>query len=546
MRWLWMALLFACGPSGDLTMAPPRDARRITVTGIAPPRDDGRLPDLAQPRRYRLRLDIDPAAPRFRGETIIDVVLPRATRAVVMHGSELSISRAEFVVGADRVRADASFRKAAGAKRDAEELVLVSAAELPAGDVQIHIEYTAPLNESLRGVYRVREGGKTYVFTQFEPSDARRMFPCFDDPIYKVPFEVEVRVPKGNVVYSNAAETNRTAEEKSVVFAFAPSKPMPTYLVALAIGPLEAREGAREPVPIRLLAVEGKSKLGEVALKTAADHLELLSEYFGRPYPYDKLDLVAVPNFGPGAMENAGLITFREELLLLDSGTTSAKARRDLAMILSHELAHQWFGNLVTMQWWDDLWLNEGFATYMETLIVDRWQPSMRAGLEMLSMSGWVMELDALDAARAVRQPVSNTYQAEEAFDAITYVKGASVLRMLHRWMGDEAFRQGVRGYMSEHAWGNARAADLFRTLSKAAKQDVASVASTFLDQPGVPLVRATLACQEGKRPVVKLTQQRYRARPAADDRGTSWNIPVCVAFDKGGARDDRECTLLT
>jgi aminopeptidase N len=493
----------ACGPSSDLTVPPPPKVHPSFRVEIPPARADGRLPGVAQPRRYRLSLAIDPAADRFQGEVTIDVELSRPGGAVVLHGADLTVTRAEILVGRQRVRAEASYRKAAGAKRDAEELVLIANSEIPAGVAQLHIEYSAPLAETLRGIYRVREGERAYVFTQLEPSDARRMFPSFDDPIYKVPFEIDVTVPKGNLVLSNTSETSRrdAPDGSSVAFTFAPSKPMPTYLVALAIGPLELRDGLREPVPIRLAAVEGKTKLGDIALGAAAEQLAILGDYFARPYPYDKLDLVAVPNFGPGAMENAGLITFREELLLLEPNQASAKARRDVAMILAHELSHQWFGNLVTMNWWDDLWLNEGFATYMETLVVDRWKPSMRAGLEMLSMAGSVMELDALDSARAVRQPVSNTYEAEEAFDGITYVKGASVLRMLHRWLGDEPFRDGLRSYLADHAWGNASAKDLFAALGKASDRDVAAVASTFLDQPGVPLVRATVGCERGRKP---------------------------------------------
>ena len=268
--------------------------------------------------------------------------------------------------------------------------------------------------------------------------------------------------------------------------------------------------------------------------------MKIFEDYFGSPYPYAKLDLVAVPNFSAGAMENAGLVTFREELLLVDD-KGSAKSRRDMAMIMAHELAHMWFGNLVTMNWWDDLWLNEGFATYAEAMIVDMWKPDMRAGLELLSWQGWVMGLDALESARAVRNPVANTYEAQDAFDGITYVKGASVIKMIHRWLGEDVFKSSVQSYLRSHAWGNATATDLFAALSENVEQDVAAVASTFLDQGGVPLVRAQLSCPRGAKPKVSLTQQRYRGRQsAASAPETRWRIPVCVQWDAG-----RACRLM-
>ncbi len=507
----------------------------------------GRLVAWLRPVGYSLALDIDPSADRFAGEAKITVALDRQTRGFVLHGSELQVLSVEVIAGGDRIPAAASTRKSAGSNGPEEELVIVSERPVEPGEAQIHIQYTAPLTESLRGIYRVTEEGRSYVFTQFEPSDARRMFPCFDDPAYKVPFDVKVTVPKGNLVFFNTPEKSRSTVGDNVAFVFEKSQRMPTYLVALAIGPLEVAEGSSDPVPIRVITTPGGSKRAGPALRMAKEHLEVLSEYFGTPYPYAKLDLVAVPNFGAGAMENAGLVTFREEYLLFDEATASAKTKRDVAMTIAHELAHQWFGNLVTMRWWNDLWLNEGFATFMEAAVVDRWRPEMRVDLELLSLAGWVMDVDALSTARAVRNPVENTYQAMEAFDGITYVKGAAFVRMLQAWLGDDAFRQGLKAYMSENAWGNAGADDLFRALSRASSKPVTAVAATFLDVPGVPLVTADLLCSEGRPPRVRLSQMQYSGlgeKPASDRR---WQIPVCVAHGQGGKKETtRDCTLLT
>jgi aminopeptidase N len=531
------AAVATCGPPSDATVQPRRVHPSFHVE-VPPPLETGRLPDGARPRRYALSLRVDPAAERFTGEVAIDLVLARPMSAVVLHGSDLEITRAEFVTRERRVRAETSYRRAAGAVAQTEELVVVSTAALPPGDVQLRIAYGAPLRENLRGLYRVREGADTFAFTQLEPSDARRVFPCFDDPVFKVPFDVDVTVPPGNEVIANTRGLGRTpsADGRDVTFAFERSEPMPTYLVALAIGPLEVREGPRDPVPLRLVAARGKTKLGTLALRAATEQLRILSDYFGKPYPYAKLDLVAVPNFGAGAMENAGLITFREELLLVDEHA-SIQDRRNLALVMAHELAHQWFGNLVTMRWWDDLWLNEGFASWLEAVVTDRWQPAMQAELETLSDTGRVMQIDALAAARAVRQPVRNTYQAEEAFDAITYAKGAAVIGMLQSWLGEEVFRAGVRRYLAQNAWGNATAADLFRALSEAAGRDVAAVATSFFDRPGVPLVRADVICERGAAPFVALRQERYGAGKGPGQDDALWNIPVCVEHPRGTAR---------
>ena len=553
LAFLWLLALWGgCAPNTDLTVAPPPQAR-ASYEAVAPAaRDDGRLPDDARPERYQLSFEIDPRAQRFSGDVLIDVTLMRPTGAIVLHGAELEVLEVEVVSAGVKTAARAQLREAAGARDEREELVVFTEAEIPAGEAQLHIRYQAPLSESLRGMYRVADEDGAFVFTQLEPSDARRMFPCFDDPAFKVPFDISVTVPAGNQVLSNTPERGRraSADGKKVTVDFATSKPLPTYLVALAIGPLEIRSGSTAPVPIRLVSTKGKSAMGGAALKVAADMLELLADYFGTPYPYAKLDLVAAPNFGPGGMENAGLVVFREELLLLDEKTAGAKARRDLAMLMAHELAHMWFGNLVTMQWWDDLWLNEGLASYVETLVVERYEPEMRPALEALTYTGWVMGLDALSVARTVRQPVSNTYEAEEAFDGITYIKGAAVIGMLHGWLGEAPFRAGLRTYLRDNSWGNATADELFSALAGASGKDVRQVARAFVDQPGVPLVRVSTVCERGAPPRVQLSQQRYRPRPAPArvDDDPLWAIPVCVQAGRGqrGQGEERVCTLLS
>ncbi|HVY49123.1 MAG TPA: M1 family metallopeptidase, partial [Minicystis sp.] len=503
--WLTAAILVGgCVSGNDITRAPePASTAPDPASLVPPPLPSGRLPGTAKPVRYDVALVVDPSRERFTGDVTITVDVPATTGAVVLHGRDLTIVRAEAAENGQHIPATASFRMAAGNKEAPDELVLTLARSLAPGRAEIRIAYSAPISDKLSGLYRVREDGADYAFTQFEPTDARRMLPCFDEPGYKVPFELKVTTPKGNLVVANSPEVDRTdvEEGRSTQFRFAPTPPLPTYLFALAVGPLEVREGPKEPVPIRVVTTRGKSKLADLAIDAATAETKLLVDYFARPYPYPKLDLLAVPEFGFGAMENAGLITFREDLILLDPKRASTEARRKLATNVAHEVSHHWFGNLVTMQWWDDLWLNEGFATYMESRIADAYKPQMEARLEALRAKAAVMGLDALDSARAVRQPVSNNAEAEEAFDGITYDKGAAVLGMIESWLGPDAFREGIRSYLKAHENGSATAADLFQALTRASSKDVWPVASTFLDQPGVPIVHAELACDKGAPP---------------------------------------------
>jgi aminopeptidase N len=514
---------------------------------VPPPLDSGRLPGTAKPLRYEVALVIDPAMPRFTGDVGITVEIPAATQAIVLHGRDLTISRAEVVQGEQHLAASASTRLAKGPHDAPDELVLTLARPLSPGRAEIRIAWSAPIGDKLSGLYRVKEDGAHYVFTQFEPTDARRMLPCFDEPGFKVPFELKVTTPKGNLAVANAEEVARADSEdgRSTTFRFAPTAPLPTYLFALATGPFEIREAPPGPVKIRLITTKGKAILGDLVLEAAAAHTRLLGDYFDRPYPYSKLDLVAVPEFGFGAMENAGLISFREELILLDSQRAGAAARRAMATNVAHEISHHWFGNLVTMAWWDDLWLNEGFATWMEGKIVDAWRPSMDARLQAQRSKGTIMGRDALDSARAVRQPVSGSGEAEDAFDEITYYKGAAVLGMLEAWLGEATMRDGIRAYLKAHEHGSATSADLFQAIGAAANKDAGAVASTFLDQPGVPLVRADLVCDKGAPPRVRITQSRYRGRRggAVQDHA-AWKIPICVAYE-GGDKAGPTCGLV-
>lgn len=528
----------------------PRSRWRPDPKPVAPaqveipaPRDDGRLPPGVRPTRVNLELTVDPAEKSFFGRARIGVELAAPTRVIVLHAKGPKILTAAVSSPKAKVWAKASVRRAAHGKDEPEELVLELASELPAGKAEIDLQYEAPFGPSLGGLYRVEEGGRSYAFTQFEPNDARRAFPCFDEPGYKVPFQLTLTVPEGLTAVANTPELRRRESPASglVSYEFAPTPPLPTYLVAFAVGPFEIRQGARDPVPIRLVTLPGKSRLGTLALETAREELGILADYFGVAYPYAKLDLVAVPEFGAGAMENAGLVTFREELVLLDEARASLDAKRGLWGIMAHELAHQWFGNLVTMKWWDDLWLNEGFATWMGAKVVERAKPAFGVDLERVSDKQWVMGVDMLASARRIRQPVRGSSEALEAFDGITYVKGASTLSMLESYLGEALFQRGVREYLGQHRFGNAEAKDLFSALGRASGKDVSSVMSSFVDQTGVPLVDVGVSCKNGRLDA-SLSQREYRPLGAAAAGPKTWQIPVCLRF---GEKPETACALL-
>ena len=499
------------------------------------PRDDGRLPPTVTPQRYVVALTIDPNKERFSGVTTILVDVPQPTSYVVVHARDMSVSRALARVGATVIAATATPRVATGGMVP-EELVLSFAKALPAGPAAIELAYDAPFAGDLAGLYRVEEQGRWYAYTQFESTDARRAFPCFDEPGFKTPYDVTIAAPAGLTTLTNAPEVATAATgDGAVLHTFATSPPLPSYLVAFAVGDFDLVEGRKEPFPIRVVTTKGRAPLAGLALDVAAALVDRLGEYFDMRYPYAKLDLVAVPDFAAGAMENPGLVTFRDVLLLLDPERATTSTRRAQAEVIAHEFAHQWFGDLVTMKWWNDIWLNEGFATWAEAKIVDQWKPAFGATIGQIAALDHVMDTDALKSARAVREPVRSTSEAMEAFDGITYQKGAAVLRMLETWLGPDVFQRGVQRYIHENAWKNAGADDLFKALDFVSTQKVDQLASGFLDHPGVPQVLTSTRCDGGVGKL-ELRQSEWHPledRDAADPREKrAWTLPVCVAIE--------------
>ncbi|MBL8604536.1 MAG: M1 family metallopeptidase [Myxococcales bacterium] len=511
-----------------------RDALLARPMPPAAPTEHGRLPRVARPERYSLELFVDPSRPRFRGVATVQLTMLDASRTVVLHGRGLNVTAAE-ASSADgaRQRARVASRRAEGSLED-DELVFAFDAPL-SGTVSLTVAYDAPFSRGVEGLYRVEVDGAWYAFTDFEPSDARRAFPCLDEPDAKAVFSLTLHTPSGQRAFANMPAAETAPEPGGAVTRFAETPRLSSYLVAFAVGPFDVYDGPTQPVPVRVITVRGRAALGALAAETAATMLPVLGAYFDRPYPYPKLDLVAVPDFAHGAMENPGLITYRDSILLHDRARASVGALRAMAGTTAHELAHQWFGNLVTMRWWDDLWLNEGFATWITPRIVESWQASLPARVDAAQSLIGVRTLDALPTAHAIRVPVESTAEAVASFDGTTYAKGAAVIGMLEAWLGPEVFRRGVRAYIAEHALGNARAEDLLHALGAASGFDVARVAGAFLDRPGVPLVEATLRCAPRQHPSLVLRQSRFLVeRPEGAPEEAPWVIPVCVRYDRG------------
>jgi len=552
-----VTLLLGCGGSAPPVAAESRAPPPATSTAadaLPPPREDGRLPPGARPTRYTLDLTVDPSKKTFTGRTRIGVKLAERARAIVLHGRDLSVRTVVAETSQGKVAGKARSRLALGATEHPDELVLEFDRELPAGEAELDLTYEAPFTEQQDGLFRVEESGARYAFTNFEPIDARRVFPCFDEPAFKTPFQVTLRVPKGNLAFSNTTETRRSDDAGAgmTTFEFEPSQPLPTYLVAIAVGPLEVLEGQKTPVPLRVIAAKGKAWLGKNALEMAAAHLDLYARYFDEPYPYAKLDLVAVPDFHGGAMENAGLITFREELLLLAEGA-SAGARRGVADAVGHEVAHHWFGNMVTMQWWDELWLKESFTQWICAKTNDEWKPEIKARLLQANQQSWAMQLDASPAARPIRNAVRTAKEIND-YNSLIFYKGAPLIGMVEAWLGADAFRDGVRRYMKAHRWGSVTSADLYGALGESSGgHDVTKVVESFIAQSGVPVVSAELDCGapaagnpkgSPSAPFIRLRQEEFRYLDRKETSDKRWRIPVCVRHDAGG-EIATQCTLL-
>jgi alanyl aminopeptidase len=535
----------ACTPKPELT--PP-----IQAAAPAPSHDDelaptGRLPVDTLPLSYRVELEVDPDKAVYGGTVTVEVQLDRPRESIWLHSRSARVGTVSVV--------------REGAAPLAAKLEHVGDSGLSAvrlgqpvgpGRVVLTLPFEADYGTHLTGVYKATAAGRNYVFTQFEPISAREAFPCFDEPRFKTPFELVLRVPKDKVAITNTREVSARDIDRGLrEVHFAPTEKLPSYLIAFAVGPLDVvtaptleKHAVRDrPLTLRGVAIAGRGAELSFGLSETPPLLVWLENYFGVPYAYDKLDLIAVPDFGAGAMENAGAITFRDTLLLVRPDAPEQQ-KRTFGYVDAHELSHQWFGNLVTMPWWDDIWLNEAFATWMGTRAINGVHPEYEADLGALSATHGAMDVDGRSSARKIRQPIESDHDIENAFDAITYSKGGAVLSMFERYLGADAFQAGLRRYMERFRFGNATARDLVRTLAEVSGEPkLEGSFFTFLDQPGVPELRVKLDCTSNP-PALELRQARYLPLGTSIHSEARWQVPFCARFGHPeGIRE--QCALL-
>jgi alanyl aminopeptidase len=543
-----IAALVACGSGGQPAPAvtgPVGVAAKPAPTA-APARAPStpptlRLPAGARPLRHTVELTIDPAIEDFTGAITTELEITAPLDTLWLDGNELVIDEAQLVVGSERIAAQASY-----SGKDFVGLALPR--RIAPGRATLVARYHGKMHRNDGdGIYTAQEADAWYAFTQFEATDARQAFPCFDEPSYKVPWRLTIHTKKDLVALANTPVESETAEANGMkAVRFVETKPLPSYLVAFAVGPFEAVDAGktRGGAPIRIVVPRGRTNDAGYAAQVTKPLLDLLEDYFGTPFPYPKLDMLAVSVFNAGAMENAGLITWRQGAILIKPEEITVGRQRGYATTAAHELAHMWFGDYVTLAWWDDTWLNESFATWMQGKVVEQWKPDWEIPVGRAASKGQVMFADSLDSARTIRQPINTANDINNAFDGITYGKGDAVLTMLERTIGPDVFQRGVRDYLAKHAWGNATYEDFVTAMSGAAGKDLHPLFDSFVLQSGVPAVSFELSCDRGKPPALKLAQRRYAPTGSRIDPKRTWHVPVCVRWGAGSATG-HDCTVL-
>ena len=492
---------------------------------------DHRLSRDVLPRHYALELRPDLDEHTFTGTVAIDVEVATATDRITCNAAELVVLDAAVIVDGERKALSASLDEAA------ERLVLLAPSPLAPGRARLELAFSGLLNDRLRGFYRSTLVGadgveQTIATTQFQSTDARRAFPCFDEPDMKASFGVTLVVPEDLLAVSNGAEVSRTPlGDGTDRVVFADTIELSTYLVAFVVGPMEATDPVDvDGVPVRIIHPPGRGDQTAFALEVAAHSLRWLADWYGIDVPGGKVDLVALPDFAFGAMENLGCITFREVLLLVDPESADQRELESVASVLSHELAHLWFGDLVTMRWWNGIWLNEAFATFMEMKAVEAWRPDWDVWAGFGAARAAALDVDALASTRPIEYPVVTPADAESMFDVLTYQKGAAVVRMLEQFLGEEAFRDGVRRYLADHLGGNTDNEDLWAALETTTGQPVGDLMHDWIFRGGFPLVEATV--DDGR---CTLSQRPFRY-DGLDD-GSRWQVPVRLRTTAGEQR---------
>ena len=544
------ALFTGCGPK---TSAPQESAPHAAISADDVPH--AQLPGNVVPQAYRIDMRINPDADTMSGVVSIDVALNEALSKIWLHGKEMRVSSVKAII--DGQDYPLSYTAIDAQEAPSGVAYLSSGDVLPKGAATLELAYETPFNLALNSAYKVtRQNGDSgednYIVTQFEPLGAREAFPSFDESKYKVPFTLSITAPPDDFVYANTPEISMTPQEDGwIKHQFATTRPLPTYLIAFGVGPYDVVEFADLPptdvrgrsIPLRGITARGKGEEITYGLKNTAGILEAIEGYFGIPYPYEKLDIIAAPDYAFGAMENPGAIVYREYLMLMNEDSALSQ-RRAYASVHSHEIAHQWFGNLVTPVWWEDIWLNEAFATWMGNKGINLWNPEGDFDRNTLKASLGAMNIDSLSTTRKVREPLERSENVMDQFDGITYRKGGGVLDMFESFLGEDKFRDGVRLHMKRYADDVATGDDFFQSIADGSgNPDVVSAMKSFVDQPGLPIITGGMTASTSET-TIQFTQSRYAPLGSQTQQGQIWEIPVCAKFGSGQTRQ-KKCTLM-
>jgi aminopeptidase N/puromycin-sensitive aminopeptidase len=512
---LFVSAAFVC-----LFFCAPSQAQRLSANVV--------------PSHYSLALAPDLKTATFTGEETIDIAVKEPTRAITLNAIEIEFQSVTVAAGGQEQTAAIALDK------EKQQATFTFPAEVPAGEAALKIRFTGILNNELRGFYLSKTAARNYAVTQFESTDARRAFPCFDEPAFKATFDVSLTIDAADTAISNTQTVSDTAAQATGkhTLRFETTPKMSTYLLAFLVGDFECTAGEQDGVALRVCATPGKKALTPYALDVAKFVLHYYDDYFGIHFPLKKLDLIAIPDFEAGAMENFGAITYRETDLLLDPKTASIGAKEMVAIVVAHEMAHQWFGDLVTMQWWDNIWLNEGFASWMENKPVAALHPEWNVAQMVAAGEQETLDLDAQPTTRAIRAKAETPEEIDQMFDGISYGKASDVLLMVENYLGEETFRKGVHNYLAAHQYGNATAEDFWSALAQASGKPVDKIMESLVAQPGAPI----LVFGDPAKGKVSVAQNRFfLSSSISPDPKQKWTLPVC--FKTGGGQ---QCQVLT
>jgi aminopeptidase N/puromycin-sensitive aminopeptidase len=497
-----------------------------------------RLPQSVIPDHYAITITPELASEKFSGQETIDVTLKEPVDTITLHSADLVMHDVVVASGSKMMNPTITYDV------PNEMASFKFGQTIPPGKASLRIAFDGVLAKQLRGLYLSKTAKRKYAVTQFEPTDARRAFPSFDEPAMKSTFDITLVVDDGDTAISNGAIASDTpAGPGKHAIRFRTTQKLSTYLVAMLVGDFQCVSGGVDDIPIRVCSVPGMQDLGKFAVSAAEASISFYDKYYGIKYPFGKLDMIAIPDFEAGAMENAGAITYRDTALLLDDVHASVERKRGVASVIAHEIAHQWFGDLVTMKWWDDIWLNEGFATFMSSKPLKAWHPEWRDDLDEAGGTNGSLGVDSTRSTRPIRQKAETRNEINALFDGIAYGKTAAVLRMQENWVGEETFRDGIRAYLKKFSYGNAAAEDWWGTMTTATKQPFDAVMKTFVDQTGAPLLHVSESCAADGTRTVTIMQERMLPK-SVPPVAQAWTIPICA--HEVGAAAGSPCRMIT